>query len=362
MDTSIDISIIIPIFNAGEHLPKCLSSAANQTGAVNFEVILVDDGSTDDSPQIENQWAGMDSRFRVFHLAKPNMGPSRARNKGLKEAKGAYVFFLDADDVLLDNALEVLFESATRHHADLVLGDFMAIRNGHDSRNGVFHFPGSRRLQHEEICELVADHLRKPMNGSPLGPVWAKLYRLSLIAAHSIRFIETMRNGEDFVFNMEYAGFIQTMAYIRKNIYGYHLHPGKETLGAQKVAPLLFKDQIHPVLSALQRQGMAASSVESLHKHGVIYLAVKSILFPYINALEGKTPDFLKTHRERQAFIKDILWDPEVRDCLKEYAPLPGESAWIPLFMRLRLPIMVEIAARFRAARIVRERRKREQA
>lgn len=97
------ISVIVPIYNAKDYIEKCIESILSQTYQ-NFEIILIDDGSTDDSPLICDLYARQDSRIHVFHIA--NTGVSFARNYGIKKMTGDYVFFIDADDFIDCNALE----------------------------------------------------------------------------------------------------------------------------------------------------------------------------------------------------------------------------------------------------------------
>lgn len=115
------ISIIIPIYNVEQFISKCLESVMQQT-FTDFEVILVNDGSTDKSIEIAKQFAENDARFRI--ITQDNKGLSGARNTGVKEAKGNYVFYLDSDDYLVPKALELLVKAAEKYQADAIQGNF----------------------------------------------------------------------------------------------------------------------------------------------------------------------------------------------------------------------------------------------
>ena len=117
---SVRISIVIPVYNAEGHLDKCLSSIVGQD-MLSYEVILVDDGSTDSSPLICERYSATDPRFKT--ITKPNGGVSSARNAGLNVADGEYVMFVDADDALTPGALSTL-DAATAGFPDFVLGGF----------------------------------------------------------------------------------------------------------------------------------------------------------------------------------------------------------------------------------------------
>ena len=112
------ISVIVPVYQAEKFLHRCLDSVARQTFS-DWELILVDDGCTDGSPALCDQFAAKDDRVRVFHRKK-NQGVSAARNLGLQEARGDYIAFLDADDAFVPQALETLWSLREQTGADTV--------------------------------------------------------------------------------------------------------------------------------------------------------------------------------------------------------------------------------------------------
>ena len=115
----IDISVIIPVYNVAEYLPACVDSVMHQDG-LRLEIILINDGSTDRSGMIAEQYAEKDNRIKVIN--KENGGASSARNMGLKLAKGEYIAFVDSDDRITENALYKLFEEAVNYQSDVVMG------------------------------------------------------------------------------------------------------------------------------------------------------------------------------------------------------------------------------------------------
>ena len=112
------ISVIIPVYNVEKYLPECIESVLKQTHT-NLEIILVDDGSPDNSPQICDEYAQKDSRIKVIH--KENGGVSSARNEGLKIAKGEWISFIDADDWVEKNFCEILLNKAVKTQSDIAL-------------------------------------------------------------------------------------------------------------------------------------------------------------------------------------------------------------------------------------------------
>lgn len=116
------ISIIIPVYNKAEYLDRCFESIFRQSFA-DFEVLAVEDGSTDDSAAVCDQWAEREPRLRVFH--KDNGGVTAARRYGLERSEGQYIMFVDADDRLADDALQHLYNTVKQYRADEVIAPFV---------------------------------------------------------------------------------------------------------------------------------------------------------------------------------------------------------------------------------------------
>lgn len=126
------ISVLVPVYNAGLHLNRCIDSLLAQTFK-NFEIWLINDGSTDNSGNICNQFAKQDARIHVIHT--PNKGVSEARNTALKYAKGEYIRYCDADDWFAPDMLERMYDTAIHQQADIVLCDFSMVYADKEIRN-----------------------------------------------------------------------------------------------------------------------------------------------------------------------------------------------------------------------------------
>ncbi|MCR5290992.1 MAG: glycosyltransferase [Treponema sp.] len=121
-----EISIIVPVYNTEKYIKKCLDSIKQQT-FTDFEVILIDDGSTDSSPQILDSFCSTDSRFKVFH--NKNQGVTKVRIDGLAKASGEYIVWIDSDDWVEQNHLALLHETITKEHADICVCNFVKDSN-----------------------------------------------------------------------------------------------------------------------------------------------------------------------------------------------------------------------------------------
>ena len=181
------ISIIIPIYNAEQYLRSCLDSVLTQQMG-DFEVLLINDGSRDNSLNICNEYAMRDCRVRVFD--KPNGGVSSARNLGLDNAIGEYIMFIDADDRLVPNALEMFLPYTPDY--DFVRMNVMVLNA--DGSTQKLHLVATQNKK--EAMDLSIS------NSIIVGPISA-LFRRSLFEDHNIRFDTKLQIGEDWIVSTE---------------------------------------------------------------------------------------------------------------------------------------------------------------
>jgi glycosyltransferase involved in cell wall biosynthesis len=204
------ISIIIPAYNAEKYLTAALESVCRQTYDP-LEILVINDGSTDQTKDIADNYAEKDDRIRVIHIA--NQGVSHARNLGIEEASGDYLFFLDADDYLESEAMEQYMQAAVRNDADIVTAPYFELLDG-----GIMRIR-SRVEDYREELKQYKDPLRLFLNTDfIIWGVWGKLFRRSAIG--EIRFAEEIRVAEDLLFtesvlqNCHGLGVVPTPQYI----------------------------------------------------------------------------------------------------------------------------------------------------
>lgn len=187
-------SIIIPVYNVKDYLEECVNSVLNQTYH-NYEIILIDDGSTDGSETICDNFFKTNLNIKVIH--KKNEGPAIARNIGLKEAKGNYIIFLDSDDILINNAIEKCNNLILKDDSDVFLG-----------QNFKILFPGGtmeNRVTNTKISEVDTDILVNIIKHSPqsITYVWKNIYKTDFIKKNKIYFMPNVLCGEDIDWNTE---------------------------------------------------------------------------------------------------------------------------------------------------------------
>lgn len=206
------VSLIVPVYNVALYLENCLDSIKAQTYR-EFEVLLVNDGSTDTSPDICRAYTRSDNRFRL--IDKPNSGVSDSRNQALAQAGGKYLQFLDADDWLTPDAIETLVHPAESTGADLVLSHFYRVAGVRMVQRG--HIKKEMVLTRQEFAEEM---MKAPANYY-YGVLWNKLYRRSIVEAHRLRCPVDVSWCEDFLFNLNYIEYIRLVATVPKPIYYY---------------------------------------------------------------------------------------------------------------------------------------------
>ena len=209
------ISVIIPVYKVEKYLDKCIQSVINQTYS-NLEIILVDDGSPDNCPQLCDDWANKDERIKVIH--KKNGGLSDARNAGLDIATGEYIAFVDSDDYLCKNYLFDMVNMCTKFDGcDLLLGGFNVVSDYKSNIEKKVLFTED----HNYSCVSRLDFVRMYEKWVIQMP-WNKLYKLKIIQTSKIRFDENLSLGEDILFNIDYlTNSNGNIAILNKPIYNY---------------------------------------------------------------------------------------------------------------------------------------------
>lgn len=215
------VSIVVPVYNAQKWLGYCLNSLLAQTWT-EFEVILVNDGSTDDSLEICRNYAELDSRFRVLDV--PNGGVSRARNLGVSQATGRYLVFVDSDDVVTPDMLEVMLDCARRTGMELVAGDMSLVDFARpEAPRGLLcaRWAGEGERVYDKEA-FARNRMRLIFNTSLLEGPCAKLYSLDLWRKLDLQFPPELSLGEDFVTNMQYYAACNGIAFLNRTVYYYN--------------------------------------------------------------------------------------------------------------------------------------------
>ncbi len=319
------ISIIVPIYNVAPYLRQCMDSIIQQTYP-NIEIICVDDGSTDESGTIADEYAKKDSRVRVIHQS--NGGVSSARNIALPHISGKYVIFVDGDDWLAPNTCAL----AMSHDTDLVMWAYTREYPEHCAPKQVFE--KERQFRNAECHDLLRrmvglsdEELAHPENADALSTVWGKLYRADIIAQHQLRFTDLQRIGtyEDGFFNLSYISYIDSAVYVPTCLYHYRKNTGMTARYRESLAQQwknLFKDMLCYIG---EREHNAPDLLQALNNRislSIIGLGLNAIACP---------------NRKAITEIREILADPNYRKAVKTLPMRYFPPHWWVFFLCCKL-------------------------
>lgn len=200
------VSIIVPVYNKEKYLRDCVDSILQQTYK-DFELILVDDGSKDSSWNIIKEYANKDKRVVPVH--QENAGVSAARNAGLDRAQGKWICFVDADDYLPKDGIQILVEHGEKSNADIVNAN--ATRVEDDKQFKIFNFNN----------EIVKGNIYpRLVHFAP----WAQLFKRSIIEEHHLRYVKGLAYSEDNVFILYYSLYASSIEFVNDSVYNYRIN------------------------------------------------------------------------------------------------------------------------------------------
>ncbi len=290
---NISVSIIVPAYNASHYIKACLDSILAST-LKEIEVIVVDDGSLDDTPVILDKYAH-EKGIIVVH--QTNGGPSKARNAGLQCAHGEYVGFVDSDDWIENNMYEVMYNAAKRENADIVWCNI--VRNVNEK---TIKYLNTGSYGQEEIKKVFFPRLicnTDYRNGQQTfrGSVCCRLYRSQFLREHEIKFCEMINNNEDLLFNLKAAIHAKCYVYLGDD-YLYHnrIHVNSMT---RKYIPRMWERQQSLIEELHQVNDNCSYDFLEQIAYMVFNIAEYSI---YFDAGQGTS----LSHKEQLARIKEI--------------------------------------------------------
>lgn len=200
------VSIIVPVYNKEKYLSECVDSILRQNFK-DFELILVDDGSKDSSWNIIKEYANKDKRVVPVH--QENAGVSAARNAGLDRAQGKWICFVDADDYLPKDGIQILVEHGEKSNADIVNAN--ATRVEDDKQFKIFNFNN----------EIVKGNIYpRLVHFAP----WAQLFKRSIIEEQHLRYVKGLAYSEDNVFILYYSLYASSIEFVNDSVYNYRIN------------------------------------------------------------------------------------------------------------------------------------------
>lgn len=233
------ITIIVPVYNTEQYLSKSLDSIVNQTYS-NLEIIVIDDGSTDNSGIICDEYSKKDSRIKVIH--QQNKGLSAVRNVGINASEGEYITFVDSDDIVSSEFIKLLYTTLKKYDTDISMCGYKRIyehsliSENETYTDGVF-------TTEQALRNIISDK-------GFCGFTWNKLYTSKLLKNNeNIRFDSNISNIEDLVFNVQIFDKVDNISYTTRILYGYYMRQNSlaKTINEKTIKSLCAREIIDQI-------------------------------------------------------------------------------------------------------------------
>lgn len=310
------ISIIVPIYNAESTLRRCVDSVLSQSFR-DFECLLIDDGSTDKSGEICDDYVEKDSRVKVFHTE--NRGVSSARNVGLENMRGEWVTFLDSDDWIDEYYFQVA-------QADIEIDTQFIAYSCHpcdfDGQEYLPDFDSSSKVQTKDVISSRLSSLLFMVS-------WAKLFKSSIIRNYKLCFNVNLQCGEDTLFNIGYLQYVEKISMRSKRVYHYS-RGGNTSLSKQELS----WEQIEFILCELfgAIESLERAFIADLYKFKIDLAFGKFVL--YLNSLSGGSFRYIVNNIKRlltSRFVSLVIKDSVVirKGLRRKFVDFCLNSKWV---------------------------------
>lgn len=212
------VSFIVPVYNSEKYIGKCIDSILNQTSS-NFEIIIIDDGSTDNSLKICREYEVRYSNIKVF--TQTNQGVSIARNNGIDESNGEWIAFVDSDDEIVNDYVESVNQYVNDNDYDLVIFDY-AIKGREKAsieESGHYNIFTKKENMYLVECALKNSNNDAIWGNLSLRSPCSRVYSSSFLKKENIKFIPYLKMGEDLIFNINAYLMMNRLCYVKKELY-----------------------------------------------------------------------------------------------------------------------------------------------
>lgn len=323
--SSIDISILMPVYNGEKYIEKTVNSVINQSFK-NWELIIVNDGSTDNSHVICESLKEKDSRIKVIH--KENTGVSNTRNILLDNAKGKYIGFVDCDDYIDKHMFEILINKVEEYNSDLVICGIEELK----MKDNII-LSSIKRVYYPADYMKIGDMKNRILEFGDtqlLNSLCNKLYKRELINDNKIKFDETIENGEDFIFNLEYIKYTKVLSFCNEALYSY-IRRDNNSITHKYVEDMYFKGvDIHNKLEAflIDMEFFTEENKEILQKNHLI-----GVFSAFLNLFHE---DCNLNKIEKKSYIRQIIARDYVKKCANNRNKDKGIVGLISILVRLQ--------------------------
>ncbi len=300
------ISIIVPIYKVEKYLDACVQSIVDQTYA-NLEIILVDDASPDDCPQICDKWLKKDSRIKVLH--KENGGVSSARNSGIDIANGKYIMFVDGDDCLVKDIIEKIYMFSHNNEDNICQFNYSSFMDEQIINSKEIYINSIDK--NEMLASLIWSLSNKKYFLGKYRAVWGKLLKTKVIRDNNLRFIEGQYIGEDALFLFEYVLYIKELKVLNEFGYLYRYNMFSATQRYKDDLLQQYQNEINTYLNIIKQRNITFTAEISGAINSYIFNAYLAIIENELNGIKQG----ISTKKE--LFSKSSTWLKENKETIK---------------------------------------------
>lgn len=326
------VSIIIPIFNCGKYLDKSIPQVLEQTHK-DLELILINDGSTDNSLELCEKFAKLDSRVQVVNKPKSE-GAGPARNDGIDKANGEYLMFIDADDQIENNMVERLLDAVVSNNCQVAACGYETYVEGSETADRENIFLPQKVYRGSEVQTLFAQYFPEGM----VGYLWNKIYDAKLIKEKNIRYPD-MRRLQDGVFNVEFFHHAESCCIIEDILYHYRLNAQTDMF---RKLPKNYYDLISQ---------FSKSFIEKKKEWGSF--SNEKIAVFFLNELgscleNAFSPQWEMSKRERRQYFDNIAKDEFFKEMFKEQVQLSRYRRFLIEGLEKQSFLMIEMVVQLK--------------
>lgn len=266
MKEEVKVSIIVPAYNAEKYIERCIKSLIGQTYK-NIEIILINDGSKDDSLSILRNFESRDKR--IILINQENSGPSKARNRGINESNGDYIAFIDADDYVELNYIEEMIKQSNCFKSDMIICNYKEVRREGEIPSNIFTF-----INNGQVYDCDTNCMGEVLCGRG-GLVWGKLLKSSIIKENRIRFDENISMCEDLLFTLDFIKNTKVVSKVDDYLY-IHNKYNDESITA-KYNKELFSEQVK--VQRKLEQFVYSNNYNNSYIENLLYERLKGIMW-----------------------------------------------------------------------------------
>jgi len=339
MNNHIKFSIIIPVYNAEKYIEKCVVSILNQT-YINIEIIIIDDGSKDNSLLILKKNTELDTRIKI--LTQNNSGPSIARNVGIENATGDYISFIDADDWLEENAFQLLY----KYISENAFPEIIMFNNFVNDSKKNKPFLETGLYEREAIIKKIYPRLIESTHKSESAiraSVCLRIFKKEILN-NEIRFNDILKNNEDLVFTFEATLKAKSFLYLG-DLYIYHNNMTEGSISRGYLHNSI--ERMKPLLNILTN--IARQQNQFDFHNQIKSRAYRTLVFCVENEFRK---DNMKSFFKKYLYVRTIIYEPEFMRYLSNYKPVKEKSKLLYFwFYKVKFVIGLVVLAKYRVYR-----------